>query len=446
MSAGIFDVPQSYSGLLDDVVDRYRITEEVDDAFFKRSIIRNVFFSGEILINDGYLVNHPHALPQVLDEDSLLRVMVKNRFVKVLARSQNPEAFASNPEVMAAKQIRTFQELVSRPDWRSIKQDLEHWSEGLFAGNMVEGWPKYQIHAGFRKLFEAALSQQPEAVGLGQLTKSVLEDFAARYLDHASYEEGPRTAVEEVAKEMRDQGVITNSDLLDIMNMANQCYHYNFAMCMSAERETPVVADTSIGPAFQHILQLDNAIEQGLDDVPVLAIPKGFPIDNGAIFDRLLDHQSKLCRAKHEFLYRVTAVYSGQDGFRREGAVKDLKEAVLEYRRLLAEHFSGLVGAVDFAPRRYAMITFGFGRLGSAVGADLGVLAANLVSTRGVSSFVHKLTRPIRRRMLEIALDPDAGETKMIEFTAKEIRPRFASLAFNTAAVEAHTADLPSIP
>ncbi|MEM9678571.1 MAG: hypothetical protein AAF890_10980, partial [Pseudomonadota bacterium] len=68
----VFEIPSTYSGLLDDVVHRYKIANEIDSEFFNRMILKNVVFSGQILLNDGYLFSHPSALDQIMNEDSVL--------------------------------------------------------------------------------------------------------------------------------------------------------------------------------------------------------------------------------------------------------------------------------------------------------------------------------------------------------------------------------------
>ncbi len=438
-----FSLPLTYSGLLDDVVARHRITPDIDGEFFNRSIVRSVFFSGQILINDGYLVNHPAALEQLKNENSLLRTMVKNSFVKVLARQPDAENFSRNPERMAAKNVESFQRLVAQTDWPEIRERLRRWADGLYLYNMVDRWPDIAMHVGFRKLFGRIFDKTLDDLGLGHVGPFDMESFQRRYEQHESFEMAPRTAVEQAVLAMEAAGKIGPDAVVAIMNIANQCYHYNFAMCLSRQRGRPVVADTTIGRAFEDILDLDDVVEADLSKVPVLSIPKGFPTDNGALFDRLLDPTSELSKAKINFLGSIEAIFKRARFLVNDDRSQRLREAAEEYRRHLADYFSRRLGISDWAPRRGAIMSFGIGALGSVVAADEAILAANMVSGNRISSFIHRITRPITRRALSVALNPDAGEAKGLTFTAGDVRPRFASLAFNDDAVRAHVRDLP---
>jgi hypothetical protein len=73
------------------------------------------------------------------------------------------------------------------------------------------------------------------------------------------------------------------------------------------------------------------------------------------------------------------------------------------------------------------------------------LLAANLAAGKRVLSFIHRLTKPVRKRALKNALNPNAGEQKAMVFRTGDIRPRFASLAFDRKAVRNHVKDLPTI-
>lgn len=438
-----FIIPKTYSGLLDDVVDRYRITPEVDSSFFNRSILRNLFFSGPVFLNDGYLLNHPSSLEQLLDENSLLRSMISKQFVELLVRQPNAEAFANNPELMASKGIKSFQNLVSKSDWPEFKRKLTRWADGYYASDKFVKWPNYKMHEGFQKLFSRVFITDLEDLGLKDNSEFKLDEFRRAYEEHSTYSDGPRTAVEEVLLSMQEEGKIDLQYVTDVMNIANQCYHYNFAMCLSKSTNSPVVADTTIGKAFDDILELDDVVEAEIADMPVLTIPKGFPVNKGAGYEVFLDVGSNVAYAKRQFLLELEKVFktSGKESASQQAKI--VNEASQEYRKRLAEYFQGRVGVSDWAPRTTALVTFGLGKLGSVFGADYAILAANLAAGKGQASFVHKMTKSMSKKILEIAFDPERGSNDAFEFNVGEINPRFASLAFNPDAVDNHTADIP---
>ena len=439
----VFKIPTTYSGLLDDVVDRHRITPEIDGNFFNRIILKNVFFSGRILLNDGYLFSHPSALDQILREDSVLRVMIKNDFVKIIARKNDPEAFSSTPELNAEGGMTSNQKVINRSDWPEIKRELYEWSSGLFEYGKIDRFPKHEMNEGFKKLFARIFDKDKADLGLNLDSHLSLTELQDRVFSHSAYSGYPRTAVENVLLEMLSADKIQTADVTEVMNIANQCYHYNFAMCLSDQRGESVIADTTIGKAFEDILSLDDAAEAELNDIPVLTIPEKFPVENGAIFDRLLDPQSKLARAKHAFLGKVDALFATGSNASVLERKRELREATEEYRNYLTEHFSDFIGLKELAPKTHAVITFGFGKLGSVFGADNIMLAANLANNNGVSAFDHRVLKPFRRRVLDVALNPESAPDEYITFRAGDIKPRFASLAFDQNAVKNHVADLP---
>jgi hypothetical protein len=148
---------------------------------------------------------------------------------------------------------------------------------------------------------------------------------------------------------MAKDGIFDPKFISSVMNIANQCSHNNFAMCLTNEKKEPVGADTTIGLAFEDTLDLDDAVEAELNSVPVLSAPKGFPVDNGRLFDMLLEPGSDLSRTKHQFLRQVDDVFK-KNANKVDDDVKALAEASDQYQNYLAEHFSEVVGIKDWAP------------------------------------------------------------------------------------------------
>lgn len=440
-----FSIPMTYSGLLDDVVYRHRITPEVDEEFFNRSILRNVFFSGRLYLNDGYLVNHPSALKQVLDDKSVLRMMIKQNFIKILVRQSDADSFTKNPEKMAKRGILSFQKLVDQVDWPEQRKKLFQFADGLYQYDMVEAWPNYQMHIGFQNLFARIFNKSIDELGLSEITGFDIDLFQRRYEEHPAFNYGPRTAVEEVAMSMAAEGLFEKHHVPKIINIANQCYHYNFAMCLSKSSNKAVVADTTIGATFEDILHLDQPPEVELTDIPVLSIPKGFPTNDGSLFDEMLDPSSNINNAKHDFLSNIDQLFKYKGNRPTRDIVSDVHEASQKYQSYLVEQFSGRVGIRDWAPKTSSIITFGLGKLGGAVGADNIMLAANLVTNNKASLFVHKITKPLRDQALKVAFNPDAGAPDDLIFRLGDIKPRFASLAFDQKASHEHVSKIPPI-
>jgi hypothetical protein len=299
------------------------------------------------------------------------------------------------------------------------------------------------MHVGFRKLFARIFDKSLDDLGLDGIKGFNLAEFQDLYESHSAYEFGPRTAAEAAATKLVESGRIEPMGVPLIMDIANQCYHYNFAMCMTQATGKPVIADTTIGLAFEDILELDQVVEAEVLNTPVLAVPEKFPVNNGLVFESFLNPGSKANRAKHEFLGEMDKLFQpGSNQSARQQATV-VRKASEQYRRFLIEHFQDKIGISDWEPRKSSIITFGLGKLGGAFCADNIMLAANLASSSRASSFIHKMTRPLRERVLDVAFDPDSGMQKRFQFTVGDSQPRFASLAFSKEAVANHVENVP---
>ncbi len=427
-------------------MNRYGITPEVDADFFNLSILRNILFSGPILLNDGYLFHHPIGLSQTLDNRSLIRQMVKNDFIRVLSRGGDAEAFARQPEFLAQRGVATSKQLIARDDWPDIRKGLLGWSSHLFDDRRVQAWPKVLVHEGFKKLFNRIFDKTPNDLGLIGFTSERLSEFGRRYQDHPDMQNAPRTAVEHAALSLLSERVIERDGLVRLMDIANQCYHYNFGMLLSDDMKQTVISDTTVGKAFEDILEMDQSIEAEIENMPLISIPKGFPMNKLHLFDGFFTPGSNVRTAKADFMSSIDSAMNRRSNRSNSDRVNEIKKTTEEYRRVLADHFKDYVSLDDLAPRRKALISLVWGATkGLAGAADNVMLLANIISPRRSTSFVQRMSEPLNRRLLDVALDPFAGEAKLWTYKTSDVRPRFSSVGFDPVAIKNHVSGLPTL-
>lgn len=438
--------PWTYSGLLDDSVQRYPVAGDVGESFFNRMIAKNLFFSGGLLLNDGYLVNHPSSRRALLRDDSILRRMLSFNIVRVLSREDTPEGFADMPRRMAEQGNRSFQTLTRSNEWEPLRQELKVMGRNLFHYGNVMPWPKREMHLGFTALMERVFRTPPAALGvsLGDIALAEIESLFHKMDPQAT---GPRDKFERSVQEVtRRRGDPSGQVANQLMNLANQAYHYNFGLCLTPELGA-VAVDTTTGPAFGELLSEEAGDEDLVQRIPLIPIPKCLPFDKGSAFVELIDPNTPLGRAKLGYLQALEPIFSGQAA-NGDDAIKDVREAGEIYCDRIAEHFSKHVSTWLADVYVNAALTLGFGELADGVTKIAGKAAGMVVSVaedrRSPKAF---LLRAIRRKQLRNDLDssfPPLEPDKFYMFNPSELRPVYASMMLDRARAETFVAAVPA--
>lgn len=442
-------LPWTYSGLLDDALLRYGEELQVDADFFQRAILRSVLFNGPILLNDGYILNSKAGIRMLLEPGSFLRIMLRNGYVRLISRAAGaePDAIASIPETLARNGVTSAKEIVSDPSWPEWKAGITDWVSGQLLSGQIDPWPRKAINAGNVLLFDRVFGRSAADLGLSERARETLDRLQPLLAGSEQYERAPRSAIEDRLTELVEKGISTPRDRFEIMNIANQAYHYNISLCLNECYDRPVAADTTIGRAFDNLLQMPRTVEAELDELEAISIPKGFPLDRPELFSDLVDTREDLFRAKLAFIRAVEAASVPSSNAPLAERVRDVKEATAEYRARLAEHFGKNVGIGDLAPRRTALVSWVFSITGGRLATASGVasLATSLANSRNrLSGFLDRVTRDFNSRVVDIGLDPNAGETKLMTLRIGEVTPRFSSVAFNPQAIADHLENVPA--
>ena len=183
-----FGLHRTYTGLLDDVMIRYS-GEFATEAFFNKTIAKSIFFGYGVYINDGYLVNHPLARKYLGNENSLLRAMLSQNFIRILTRTKDANELAQMPVEMG-KTIPSFKRLVDSDEWRfGLKDEKpfeELWAEltqAAFFRNNPRGWPPVNMSHGISELMKRVFEKKdsPSEVGLFTVTRDEVAEIEQEF-------------------------------------------------------------------------------------------------------------------------------------------------------------------------------------------------------------------------------------------------------------------------
>jgi hypothetical protein len=429
---------RTYTGLLDDVLLRYS-DEYIGAAFFNKMIAKNIFFGGGLYLNDGYLVNHPIARRQLLDDYSLLRVMIQNNFVRILTRASSGEALARMPERMAKDGNKAFADLIASPEWPAFEPKFKDVAASIFYSNNARPWPKYDMSISYCKLTDSVFASDPKALGLTLINDDQFKRVRDRFLESRPAEGNPRHKFEMAAK-----GVITGPNpvvreaMRQWMDIGNQAYHYNFGLTLTAEDKNGVAVDTTIGPTFDELLESRSVHQDQIDSIPLLRIPNDVTFDDGDVFRPFMDPASNISKAKLAFLDALRKLLASNPT-RLADLKRDVHEATKQYLDRIEALFKRKYGAAFEGG-----IYLAKGRGGG--GQDMPGGAATSVGL--AITLVDQATAQSRQFLVERFRLKDDTETFSDENDAvflRDIRPQLASLRFNRQKARDFILDVPPI-
>lgn len=314
-------IPRTYMGLLDDVMIRYS-GDYASKEFFNRMIAKSIFFGDGMYINDGYLVNHATAREYLKNPHSLLSYMITTGDIQVLTRKGSPKELEDMPEEMA-KSNPSFERLTTGPDWKEFKtKTLRGIARGIFRNRHNRDWPRWDASQGFTSLMRRVFSSNAIDVGLHQFTDDEFCRIFAEFLRREPWKSNARAKLEDAAVFVLTGLAKYTPEALppkirrkmaNLMDLANQAYHYNFALSLTAEEDFGIAADTTIGKAFDELLQTHEIEEYTLKQIEGLdlfSLPEGLPYDDGSVFWEFMNPQSHAYAAKLNYLSTLNHLLS----------------------------------------------------------------------------------------------------------------------------------------
>lgn len=426
---------RTYAGLIDDVIVRYS-DRYLSQEFFNKMIAKNIFFGGGLYINDGYLVNHPIARRLLLDENSLLRVMLSTGFIKILTRARDVEGLQQMAQRMAEQKNESFEQLVKTEEWKKFKPEFDRIVEDAFEKDHVKRWPDRDLSVGYTELMKRAFAVDFNNFALKLVNQDDWRRIQDEFFAQEPHKSGSRDKLEKAAKKVLGEDP---RHLNEIMTIGNQAYHYNFGLALTGEAEERVAVDTLIGPAFGDLLESREVIHGELDNIPLLRIPPDIQFDQGSLFISFLRSDTKAGAAKLEYIKSLRKIIEPNSGNYNE-LKRELQDKTKEYRtrilELLCPQFSNSLLFSDDG----GMINLIIGKFGSVSG----VSARDAGLAIQIQDFAQKYTH---QYLVERFTPPKSGPYSEDEvITLGEIRPQIASLAFNKEEAKSFLENIPPAP
>jgi len=429
------NLSRTYTGMLDDVMFRYSNNPEGLD-FFNKMIVKNIFFGGGLYLNDGYLTNNENARDLLVKENSMLRIMIRNRFIHILSKASSPEGLIEMPEKMAAQKNEYYERLVDpkKNEWKDFKP---HFSK-VVKDATLRSWPNRDMSFGFTKLMEKAFEKTPGDLGIARhITKDEWKSIHDRFLRLDPQKSGPRDKLEKAAAEILKNHSDYNVAMNAVMTIGCQAYHYNFGLALTFEEPNGVAVDTTIGAAFEGFLEIKEVERTQLDEIELLSFPKNISFEDGRLFEAFVDPSEAIWRAKQRYLSTLQGLISSENSSDYESLGQELRDATDEYANRIIEHFPST--SKNQSSETEIEVKVYTGESGDNIAAATNSYAVLAIETsRNNNKLSQFVTERFKRRN-----DSDDREDQI---NLRDIRPQISSLAFNEKAAEEFLEDIPEAP
>lgn len=284
MNDSIKEKKQTYLGSIDDSVARYPNLKQLGYKLGQKNAIKSdallkqfdqdlhfsIFFGSDILINDGYLLNHPAAQLALLKPNkSSLYPLLASGNATILKRKQ--DTLASVAEMMNEQENSSFQELVGdTKSWRDFQQALR-----TLEGNKslkTRDWPPYNLGQGLVSLLEEFIDDEQNFYGFDCITQEDKKRLWNEVKQSGYPHLGTRGKWENSVK--KHFGGIPGEDedlakTLAFMNIANTLYHINFTMCLQKDfgSESEISVDTQYLPGIENFLPNSLIENRHIDEI-----------------------------------------------------------------------------------------------------------------------------------------------------------------------------------
>ncbi|MEJ8856774.1 hypothetical protein WKW79_19525 [Variovorax robiniae] len=441
----------TYMGLLDDSVVRYPWRFKVDVGVLNYLLTVELIHGKPVLLNDGYLVNNEIARAELLKRDGLLWELVRNGFVRVMARGGDQFKLHDMPLRMA-EHIPTFKALVEDRipgvQWTEFREALSGLDKQLRDAGLLVPWPSLDAGSGFLALVENLRERgaSPHALGIGRhVGKTTFASFLDEVADILSKDtRGARTTWELTAIKYADDPDQTNAPKLfkdALMNLANEMYHYNMGILLTAEHGSSVSVQTQTSAAFDDLL-IPPSLKFLVSDIPQLprlsvplAITQADPIRLASLVvpgSSVADSRTRWLKLRNEWEASLPV--------HRTHIAKEVRDAGEEYARRLSEFvgtqvkFKETEELVEFVVgdmAKYA-VAAGAGLALSAAGmapaavaaGSLGGLAIGYAITRGRKRYLGSVFKKFRVYALEKTFTLPPAVAKASEHAMRTIKRR----------------------
>ncbi len=333
-----------YMGLLDDKAVEFPWRFKVTDETLAHLLINELLHGNPVLLNEGYLVNNDFVSASVASKQGLLWELIDAGFVGVMHRGAGKYSLAEMPSKMA--HIKSFRERTLRDDWPDLERQLGELDRRLEANGNLVPWPKFHSGSGYLALARRLLDRKASAhsLGIGAHVKSgVLHEFLSAYVGRMEGNlEGARDYWEQLVLRFANDPDKTNDRAgfeRAMMNLANELYHYNMGLMLSAGSTANISVQTQTSPAFDDLLFPPGLrfLARDLSHAPRLHVPRSIVGADPKALRSILEKGSKVNQARAGWT-SLRAAWEEAAPERRPLIEKELALASREYSARLAEH------------------------------------------------------------------------------------------------------------
>jgi hypothetical protein len=370
----------TYAGTLDDVLLRYpwpnvKVT--------RRNLDLQLFYSvatgTPLLINDGYLVLNPACQDALGDRRSPIRVILQAGYLKILSRT--PTNSLETMVLEGAKHgISSYANLVDSPSWVQIRESLARTDQDLEGKDCFAGWPRIDLTGSYRVLMEKLSKLDHKKRGLIGVNRDVFQRVYDLFENELCKDASkPRTKWEDLVM----QKVASARARDSLMQMANEVYHHNFGIGLSARpprelENTQIAVQSRTSEPFSNLYESYSPRDlDSPDRVPRIILPKGVDYSDGNLIHPFLDFGDSLCKRRHAYLRSRAEWQNGACGIDEfENATADYQNAIDEYLTRYVPHPT-IAAHVLSGSVSVATIWLGLAGVGATlpVVASLGVIA-----------------------------------------------------------------------
>jgi hypothetical protein len=316
-----------YLGTIDDVVKRFPWKFAITPSYLDYTLRRHLLSGHHVLLNDGYLINHPVARDALTNPDHLLRRMLKGGAVSVVARGYSFQGttalpkreygLAEMPEIMAPR-VKSYDDLIKGrakgvPDWSTLRAILGTIDRELVDFGNYLSWSPYDTVSGYLALSRRLIddSTTAESAGLERLiTDAQFQQFLRLFVERMQEKptKGPRDTWEDLAIEFSEDPDVTNVPkmlLNGLMRLANEIYHYNFGAGLTSAYGFPIRVETQPSGAFKSLLLSRGLHLEKIEDLPLPFVPQAIINVSPDRIVGALQVESRLIQARSVYILKL---------------------------------------------------------------------------------------------------------------------------------------------
>ena len=411
----------TFMGLLDDEVERYPFNAKIDSDYIYASLLKSIFFSGPLLILDGFLLQHTLCREALFGDSSHpLRVLIDEGYLGIVSIEQDLEASLRKRAESGVTSIKTALDAL---DKQQVKRVLRGLTRQLSDRQQMYSWPQKDTGQGLWEVVRRCRGRSAAEIGLSRLPADVLSKIFDRFEGRMrSLTEAARTTWKNIALEEIQASVPSAHQVTahrEAMNIINEANHFNFATCLSPQFENPISVETQHSASFEELVNIQEVELDRAAKIPACPTPRIDLKSQGARLKEFVLESYELHSIKRRFLIQQDAYLTNNLDY------KHLEDTRDEYSRKIAERF----GPYTDTTRGEAQLSW-FSLAGtSAVGAAAGLSVLPGVAMGALALVTQQLAAPIIiRKLRQRAITKDVKDyidkVVLAETRAKARQPR----------------------